>query len=453
MSDESRTPPPSAPPRVAIVGFGYVGACLGAALTERGVPVLGIDVDAGRVATVNAGEAPFSEPGLAEAMARAHDRGILEATTDMSRVSEAEVVLLCVGTPLDRDFAPDTQQIRAAAHELAPHLSNGQLVILKSTAPPGTTEEILAPILREGAGRKDRELLLAFCPERLAEGSALEELRTIPVVVGGVDATSRDAARSFWEESLGIETIAVRSARTAEMVKLADNQWIDLNIALANELARLSERVGVDVLEVIAAANSLPKGQHHVNILSPSMGVGGSCLTKDPWFVHRMALDAGLELRLPAAGRRVNDDMPLYAVDRIRQGLQASGRSLGDSRVAVLGLAFKSNTGDCRFSPTQPAIEALERECAELTLYDPLVTPGDAGQISSIPLSTTIEEAVRGADCIAFFTGHDAFRHVPLERFATLAPRSLIMDGRMYFSNEAIERMGELGLGFIGIGR
>ena len=174
--------------------------------------------------------------------------------------------------------------------------------------------------------------------------------------------------------------------RTAEMVKLASNLWIDLNIALGNELAKLCDQVGVDVLEVIAAANSLPKGRRHVNILTPSIGVGGSCLTKDPWFVDHLGKQHGLQLRLPAVGRAVNDSMPSYTVSIIADGLARAGKRLADSRVAVLGLAFKSDTGDCRSTPTKPAIAALAASGCRLALCDPLVGAEEAGSVTSLPL-------------------------------------------------------------------
>jgi dTDP-alpha-D-glucose dehydrogenase len=446
--------------RIGIVGFGYVGSCLGAVIASRGFHVLGIDVREALVERVNRGEIPFNEPGLADAISAARSRGLLEATTDLARISDTDVVLLCVGTPLGNGIEPDTAQVREAARAMAPHLRPGQLVILKSTAPPGTTEDLVAaeisahlPVdVPDAAGASDA-VLLAFCPERLAEGSALREVASIPVVVGGMGPRSRDAAMAFWQQALGVDTVAVGSPRAAEMVKLADNQWIDLNIALANELALLCERVGVDVLEVIRAANSLPKGEHHVNILTPSMGVGGSCLTKDPWFLAHLASERGIELRLPEAGRRVNDAMPAHAVERIREGLAGIGTSLGSSDVAVLGLAFKSNTGDCRSTPVAPALRALVAEGARVRLHDPLVTPEDAEEVTDLPLEADWESAVRGADCVAFFAGHDAFREISLERLAELAPGALVMDGRLYFPREAVDRMTALGLTFTGIGR
>jgi dTDP-alpha-D-glucose dehydrogenase len=438
--------------RVGIVGFGYVGSCLGAVLADRGFSILAIDVDESLIAGVREGRVPFNEPGLAEALARAHAEGRLDGTVRPERVSEADLLLLCVGTPLGDGFRPDTRQILEVARTLAPHLRGDQLVILKSTAPPGTTEDLLAPALFGGDPAPD-ERLLAFCPERLAEGSALRELRTIPVVVGGMTPLSRELACVLWEEGLGVDTVPVADPRTAELAKLADNQWIDLNVALANELARLSQVVGVDVLEVIEAANSLPKGDHHVNILRPSMGVGGSCLTKDPWFLDHLAREGGDPLVLPAAGRRVNDAMPGYTISLMGRGLESTGRTLRGAEVAVLGLAFKSNTGDCRETPVRPALEALEAAGARLRIHDPLVSERDAAEVTDRPLNPSLEETVRGADCVAFFTGHDAFRAIEPRWLARQAPDAVIVDGRMYFDRKRAEEMRSLGLTFLGVGR
>jgi UDP-N-acetyl-D-mannosaminuronic acid dehydrogenase len=438
--------------RVAVVGFGYVGTCIGAVLASRGFSVTGVDPDAGIVEGTNAGRARFSEPRLAELVGSARAVGRICATSDIAAVAASDVALVTVGTPLLDGSEPDLGQVRAAIGAMAPHLNPGHLVILKSTAPPRTTEAVVAPALA-AAGRTVGEIYLAFCPERLAEGSAIADLTSIPVVVSGVDEASRERATVFWREAVGVPTISVSNTRTAEMVKLASNLWIDLNIALGNELAKLCDRVGVDVLEVIEAANSLPKGHRHVNILTPSMGVGGSCLTKDPWFVDHLGKQYGLRLQLPAVGRAVNDSMPSYTVSIIADGLGRAGKRLAESRVAVLGLAFKTDTGDCRSTPTKPAIAALAASGCRLVLCDPLVSAEDARSVSSVPLTPHIEDAVRGADCVAFFTGHRIFREFSIMRLAELAPGALVVDGRMYFTPGAIADMRAHGLAYRGVGR
>jgi len=439
--------------RVAVVGFGYVGACVGAVLAGKKYDVVGIDTRPEVVDAVNRGETVINEPGLGDLVRQSVADGHLRAATDIAETSEADVILITVGTPMVGD-APDTTQVESVCRELKQHIVPGQLVILKSTVPPFTTEEKVRPILEASGMTAGEDFFLAFCPERLAEGRALQELQVLPVVVGGVGDESTERAARFWEDALGLETIRVANARTAEMSKLADNLWIDLSIAIGNELALLSDRLDIDVLEVIAAANSLPKGKHHVNILMPSVGVGGSCLTKDPWFVDHMARDRGLSLSLPAAGRKVNETMPANSVAMIIEELEAAGKDLQDSTIAVLGLAFKDNTGDVRLTPTKPVVELLEESGCELRVIDPLVTEEDIASITSVTPSKSIEDAIRGADCVAFLTGHDDFRRLTVEDIVgAVSPGGVVFDGRMYFSRSQIEAFQGAGLRYRGIGR
>ena len=437
---------------VAVIGFGYVGACIGAVLASKKYHVVGVDTNPDLVETINRGEVHIHEPGLGDLVRQGAADGYLSATTDLAAVADADVVIMAVGTPMD-DFEPDTRQVAAACRELARHLKKGQLVILKSTVPPYTTEDLVKPILEESGLTAGEDFHLAFCPERLAEGRALHELQLLPIVVGGVNEASTTAAGEFWEEALGLPTIRVSNARTAEMSKLADNLWIDLAIAIGNELALLSEKLDIDVLEVIEAANSLPKGAHHVNILTPSVGVGGSCLTKDPWFVDHIAREHDLELQLPATGRRVNEEMPRHSVQLISDALTETGRDLKDAKVAVLGVAFKNNTGDVRLTPTEPVIRALESSGCDLRVYDPLVTDNDMAEITGSAVKD-VHRALEDADCVAFLTGHDEFRRLDLSDIAhEVSSGAVIFDGRFYFTRQQIDQMKDLGLRYQGIGR
>lgn len=439
---------------VAVVGFGYVGSCVGAVLASKRYDVVAIDRRQDLVDGINRGEVGIHEPGLGDMVRWTVEDGHLRATTSMESVADADVVIVTVGTPLG-DGQPDTSQVEAACADLARHLRPGQLVMLKSTVPPFTTERVVAPILEAGSGLvAGDDFHLAFCPERLAEGRALQELQELPVVVGGIDRASTELAAAFWEDSLGLETIRVADARTAELSKLADNWWIDLSIAMGNELALLCERLDVDALEVIAAANSLPKGAHHVNILLPSVGVGGSCLTKDPWFVDHLARDHGVTLHLPATGRRVNDAMPDHTVDLIESGLADAGLALADASVAVLGVAFKNNTGDTRFTPVGPVLKRLEASGCDLRVHDPLVSPADFAELMDVPPVDDLATAIEGAHCVAFLAGHDDFRRLGLADITDrVAAGCVIADGRMYFSRAQIEAFEAAGLRFVGIGR
>lgn len=435
--------------KVAVVGFGYIGSVIGSVLADRGHEVIGIEKDSRIVRTINDGHSPFNEPGLEELIKRAKNAGSLKVTEDASCAVGCGVFIITVGTPLDEDYGPDLSQICAAAQLIKPYVRNGSLVMLKSTVPPGTTYGVVRPILEEAA-----KVHLAFCPERLAEGRAIQEFLNIPVVVGGIDEKSTETAAEFWRDSLGVEVITTGDTQSAEMVKLADNLWIDLNIALAGELAKLADKMNIDVLEVINAANSLPKGMHNVNILVPSVGVGGYCLTKDPWFVHNMGKRYGLDLKIPQVSREVNDSMPDYSACLIDTILCPRGEARSGKKIAVLGIAFKNNTGDCRFTPTKPVIKKLESLGYILNICDPWTTEHDARLVTNKEVSRDIRRTLEGADCAAFLAGHQEFQELSIaELAACLKPQALIFDGRMFFDKQKISEMREAGLRYKGVGR
>jgi UDP-N-acetyl-D-mannosaminuronic acid dehydrogenase len=433
---------------VAIIGFGYIGSVIGSVLADRGHRVLGIEKDRRILNAVRNNQSPFNEPGLEELILRTRSKGLLKLSDDVSRTMEADVFIVTVGTPLSDNYEPDLRQIKAAVESINPYVKKGSLVMLKSTVPPGTTSDVVGPILQ------NRDVRLAFCPERLAEGRAIQEFLSIPVVVGGIDSESTQAAAEFWEDSLGVKVITVGNARSAEMVKLADNLWIDLNIALAGELAKLADKMNIDVLEVIKAANSLPKGSHNVNILIPSVGVGGYCLTKDPWFVQHMGKDLGLELKIPRTSREVNDSMPAYSAAQIDAVLSPGEDNRKQKKIAVLGIAFKNNTGDCRFTPTKPVIDELLRLGYSLAICDPWVGDHDAKLVTDLPVSADIEKTLEGADCAAFLAGHRDFHGIEITKLAKLVkPGALIFDGRMFFDKDKIEQMYRANLRYKGVGR
>lgn len=437
---------------IAVVGFGYIGTVIGAVLADRGWPVTGIDVRQSVVDDINQGKTAVAEPGLSDLVAHSVRNGRLRATTDFSAVAENDFVIVNVGTPLGPDYEPIVDDIKAAAQAVGEHLRPGHVIILKSTVPPDTTETLVQPILEEASGlRAGVDFGLAFCPERLAEGQAIQELTSIPVVVGAVDERSARACATLWRQTLGVESVIVDDPRTAEMVKLADNLWVDLNVAMANELAKLCDRLGMDALQVIEAANTMPKGGHPVNILRPSMGVGGYCLTKDPWFLNHLGQSVGLELSIPRTSRTVNDTMPGYTYGLLTQLLAAQGKSVESSRIAVLGIAFKNNTGDCRLTPTKYVVSLLEESGCQLSVHDPWVAEEEAQTVTRIPLSPDVESAVKDADALVVLAGHREFHKVPLTRLAELtAAGCVFLDGRNSFDPEAVRAAGFV---YKGIGR
>lgn len=439
---------------VGIVGFGYIGSCIGGILADKGLKVTCIDTNKEIIKEVNNGAISINEPGLKELIKKGVQSGRLDASSDFSCLSKMDVIIITVGTPLSDEYSADMSHLISASESVSKFLKKGQLVILKSTIPPYTTEDIVKPALEKSGLKASKDFGIVFSPERLAEGNALKEFMSIPIVVGGIDNKSLDAASCFWECILNVEVIKVSNARTAEMVKLADNLWIDLNIALGNEMAKLSDKMDIDVMEVINAANTLPKVDYNVNILMPSMGVGGYCLTKDPWFIHHIGKKYGLDIKTPITSREINCSMPLYTFELIRSSIESQDKALNNSKVAVLGLSFKSNTGDCRFTPTKHVIKLLEESGCKLSIYDPRVIQKDANDVTKIPMSDSIEDAVRGADCIAFFTGHEEFKKFPIKDLKNLAnSKCSLIDGRNIFSNEDVQQIKKVGFIYQGIGK
>ncbi|WP_150246471.1 nucleotide sugar dehydrogenase [Nocardiopsis quinghaiensis] len=440
--------------RVSVIGLGHVGSCVALALAHRGVDVVGVDTDTALVEELGRGHCRFQEPDLADLLTRCRGLPTLRFSSNHSAISSTDVVIVVVGTPVDESGTFVDTQLRDACKEMSRHLRRGQLLVFKSTVPPGTTRDLVIPLLESGGLTCGEDFGVAFSPERLSQGAALRELTTLPVVVGGADPHSVEAAEAFWRTALGVETTSCSSLETAEMIKIASNWWIDHNLALANELALVCSRFGVDTLEVVAATNSLPKGEGNVNILLPSVGVGGSCLTKDPWMLWSTAREHGVELSTVTTSRGVNDGMPGHAARMTVGAVESLGRTPSTAKVAVLGLAFKNDTGDLRATPVARMVRDLRDLGVEVALHDPLVEEADAERVFGLPLCPSVEDAVRDADCLAVTAWHKEFSSIDfaeLKRYTS--SRCAVMDGRAYFSRETIGQLESLGYTYLGIGR
>lgn len=437
--------------KVAVVGLGYVGLSIASVLARRGARVLGIDRREDVVDKINAGMCPVREPMMDALVRRVVNLGKLSAHTDPAVAGEAEVIIISVGTPLDSNYRPDTGQLKSALDDISPYLAGGKAVILKSTVPPGTTRKSAEYLAARTGLMPGRDFSMACCPERLAEGRMIKDIETIPVVVGGLIPENTREISAFWR-GMGWETITVSGPEEAEMAKLADNLWIDINIAIANELCMVCHRMGLDVLEVIGAANTLPKGSGRVNILLPGPGVGGSCLVKDPWFLHHLGEKYGLTLNLPASGRKTNDSMPGYTVKILEEELKKTGLGLERARVTVLGLSFKQDTGDTRFSPSLPLIRLLCEAGAIVRAHDPWVEPGHAREITTglAVVDSDIKQAVQGSNAVVFMVGHPEFLQGAGYWRDMLDKGCLVMDCRHIFDPA---EMIEAGIKYISPGR
>ena len=352
---------------VAVVGAGKMGLPLAAQFASHGWSVIAVDVDPSVVASINDGRSHIGEePGVAELVARAHADGRLRATQDGAAAArEADVVVLIVPVMLDAESRPDHRSMDAAVDAIAPGLHAGSLVIFETTLPVGDTRERYAPRLAQATGLTlEDDLFVAFSPERLYSGAALRNLATYPKLVGGLGPASTARAAAFYDSVLDADVVAMSSAEAAEFAKLADTTYRDVNIALANEFARYADRIGVDVTEVIAAANSQPYSHIH----QPGLGVGGHCIPVYPHFL----LDRAPELELVALARRVNDGQ----VDVVLDAMAATLGGLEGCTVLVLGLTYRHGVKELAYSRALPLIDGLLARGAHALAYDPLLSGG-----------------------------------------------------------------------------
>ena len=400
--------------RVAVVGQGYVGLSLACAAAEAGFAVTGIDVDAGRVAGLDAGE--LCVPGVDEdSFRRGVATGRLRFTADGEALADADVICICVPTPL-RDDAPDLSFVEQACRDVAGRLAAGRLVILESSTYPGTTNDLVAPLLEASGRRAGRDFLLAYSPERIDPGSREFHFGNTPRIVGGTTAEATAVAALFYEQMVE-KVLTVSSARAAELAKLLENTFRHVNIALVNEMAMLCHETGIDVWEVIEAAASKPFG---FMAFQPGPGVGGHCIPLDPtylaWQVRR---DAGRQFRILEQAQDVNAQMPAWVAARIGEALNEHAKPLKGARVLVLGVAYKPEVGDVRESPSLRVMSALARRGAKVTFHDPFVevVTVDGKRLSRSELTA---RAVAGADLVALLTPHSAYDLDWLARVATL---------------------------------
>lgn len=406
--------------RVGIVGLGYVGLPLALAAVRAGFPVLGFDTNPARVADLNRGEGAFHHipaQGLRDALAAQR----FEATGDLARMRAADALLICVPTPLTRHREPDLSYVEATARAIAATLRPGQLVVLESTTWPGTTAEVLKPILENGGLRVGTEVYLAFSPEREDPGNAHFATATIPKVVGADDPASRALAEALYG-ALVVATVPVSSAATAEAVKLTENVFRAVNIALVNELKLVYEAMGIDVWEVIRAAATKPFGYMP---FQPGPGLGGHCIPIDPFYLAWKARAFDVPARFIELAGEVNTRMPYHVVERLAQAVDRRlGRAFSGATVLLLGLAYKANIDDTRESPSLRLIELIEGRGARTLYHDPLVPtipstrehPSLAGR-RSVPLDAA---ALARADAVLIATDHDAVDYALVAAHARL---------------------------------
>jgi UDP-N-acetyl-D-glucosamine dehydrogenase len=403
--------------RVAIVGLGYVGLPLAETFAWGGYPVLGFDVDEVKVAKLHRGESYIGHI-CPERVAELVGGGRFDATCDPGRFVEADVIIICVPTPLGESREPDLSFITRTGEMLKPHLRQGQLVILESTTYPGTTEDVLRPILEESGLTAGQDFFLAYSPEREDPGNRDFATRNIPKVVGGMDEASLRLAVALYEPVVD-GVVPVSSTRVAEACKILENTYRAVNIALVNELKSVFTAMGIDVWEVIAAAKTKPFG---FQAFYPGPGLGGHCIPIDPFYLTWAARRYGLNTRFIELAGEVNMAMPQYVVDRTAEALNEDGLPVKGSRVCLLGVAYKKDVDDPRESPAFEIMEKLQARGAIVTYNDPHIPtlPHMRHHAVRMDSQSLTQEFLAQQDCLLLVTDHAAFDYEYIVRHSRL---------------------------------
>lgn len=406
--------------RVAVIGLGYVGLPLALLYTEQKFSVTGFDIDARKVSILDQGGSYiFRIPATDIQVAK---KGGFSATAEYSRLTEMDAIIICVPTPLNEYHEPDLSFITDTAKSIAPHLRPGHLVILESTTYPGTTEEVLIPILEKGnrnglkasrgEGSSDHDFYVAFSPEREDPGNQTVARRDIPKVVGGLNAKASDLAAALYG-AIFARVVRVSSPAAAEMTKLLENIYRCVNIALVNELKMLSLRMGLDIWEVIEAAATKPFG---FQPFYPGPGLGGHCIPVDPFYLSWKAKEWDFRTRFIELAGEINTNMPYHVLESVGKALNQHKKALNGSKILVLGLAYKKDIDDLRESPSLTIIELLQKEGAQVSYNDPYFPTVGKGRKYDLQMKCAPLENLAQYDCALIVTDHSDYDYARIVR-------------------------------------
>jgi len=415
---------------VAIVGLGYVGLPLACLCSKKGYSVVGVDIDETKVEQINSGISPIDDEYIKTNL----KKGDILATTKFQEIKKAEVVIICVPTPVNEKHLPDLSYVKNSSTSVAENLEENQVIILESTVYPGTTEEIVLPILE----KTNKKFYLAHCPERIDPGNKKYTIEKISRVVGGVNKESTEKAAEFYEDIIEGEVIKVKSSKEAEATKIMENTFRDVNIAFINEMAKSFDKAGIDIIEVIKGASTKPFAfmPHY-----PGAGVGGQCISVDPYYLIDKAINYNFDHEFLKLARKINDSMPKYTVDLLIEELNKIGKSVKGAKVGVLGLAYKGGVDDTRESPAFEIIKLLKEKGAELVIYDPYIKKNS--DVDSL------QKVLEKVDYLVLITDHKEFKEMNLNLLKE-NNINLIVDGRNCLDKEKIT---SLNISYKGIGR
>lgn len=417
--------------KISVIGLGQVGLPTAAAFLSANYRVYGIDIDEKKIQAIYSGNIPINDTQVRDVLINAIDGEKLELTTDFSKgLVKADVIILSVPTPISSDKSPDLSAIRKACEEMGANLSREQLVIVESTLPPNTAKEKILPILESKSGLKcGSDFWFAYCPERIAPGESMREYLENDRVIGGYDDTSSKIAVKLYETVID-GNILPTDILSAELSKLFENTYRDVNIALANEFALLCEKIGADIQEVIELTNTHPR----VNILAPGCGVGGPCLPKDPYF---LLSGTDFDSKIIMNSRKINDKMPIHVVNKLCKALKEKDISIENSRIAILGTAYKGGIDDSRNSPAGKIIEKLLSMGAKVSAYDPY-SDEDFGAEMKKDI-----KSLKNLDAMVIATDHEEFKKIDFSSLKNKfrVEKPIIFDTRRIIDPERILKL------------
>jgi nucleotide sugar dehydrogenase len=421
--------------KICIVGLGYVGLPTAIFFAEKGFDVIGVARNEKKINLINKGITTIGELNLDHKLSKVIDDKKLYATSDLKwATEESDIIISIVPTPVDKFKDPDLTPIISSGEEIAKGLSKCKLVVLESTVYPGVTEEILQPILEKSGLKAGLDFGLAYCPERYNPGDGKHSIENVARVVGGITPEWAEITKELYQIIINEDIKVLRNIKTAEAAKVIENTQRDLNIALMNELAMIFERLNIDIMDVIDGAET----KWNFNVYYPGCGVGGHCLPVDPYYLVKKAKELGYHSKVIAAGRTINDNMPIHTLNLIQDALNEHEMSLKNSKIVILGFSYKENVGDTRESPALTLIKHLQWKGADVTVVDPYVEDTKNYGVLNQDLYSALEDA----DAMVLMTGHNEFKSIDFERAKNLMKIPILVDGRRIFSPDELRSIG-----------
>ena len=421
-------------PVVCVIGMGYVGLPLAAVAANKGYTVYGFDNDQKKLDLIKQGISPFKEEFLEELLPKVS----IDVFSDPKLMSECDIHIICVPTPVDDKYFPDLGPVISASKTVAANMKKGSLVILESTVNPGVSEEFVKPIFEEAGFVVGQDVFISHCPERVNPGDPKWNVSNIPRVVGSFDEIGLKRSQEFYESIVDAPIMPMQNIREAEAVKITENSFRDINIAFVNELARSFERMDIDVTNVIKGASTKP-----FSFLAhwPSCGVGGHCIPVDPYYLIEKAKENDFDHVFLRAARKINNSMPEYTIELLQDQLNEIERSLKGTTVGVLGLSYKANVGDLRESPSFELIKLLEKNGAKVITFDPFVP--------AMSSAKSIDDLLEKSEAVLLATNHKEFIEIPVSKFVENNIK-VITDGKNCLDKKEIQNSGII---YKGIGR